>query len=54
VASNDPQHLITAIGCEGLLVIHTPNATLICRAEMAEQIKQMQQQVAERFGEEYT
>jgi mannose-1-phosphate guanylyltransferase len=54
VASNDPQHLIAAIGCEGLLVIHTPNATLICRAEMAEQIKQMQQQVAERFGDEYT
>jgi mannose-1-phosphate guanylyltransferase len=54
VASNDPQHLIATIGCEGLLVVHTPNATLICRADSAEQIKQMQERVAQRFGQEYT
>jgi mannose-1-phosphate guanylyltransferase len=51
-ASSDPEHLIAAIGCEDLLIVHTPDATLVCRADQAEQIKQLQQTVAQRFGEE--
>ena len=52
VASDDPEHLITTIGCDDLVVIHTPKATLVCKADQAEQIKQMHQQVGEKFGEE--
>lgn len=54
VASNDPEHLITLIGCQDLVVIHTPNATLVCRADMAEKIKEMQKQVDARHGSKYT
>ena len=54
VASDDPQHLIASIGCRDLVVIHTRTATLICAAEMAEKIKDLQKIVAERFGGEYT
>jgi mannose-1-phosphate guanylyltransferase len=54
VASNDAEHLIATIGCRDLVVIHTQNATLICRADMAEKIKDLQKAVAERFGERYT
>jgi mannose-1-phosphate guanylyltransferase len=50
-ASNDPNHLIAAIGCEDLLIVHTPEATLVCRADQAEQIKRLQQMVGERFGD---
>jgi mannose-1-phosphate guanylyltransferase len=53
VASSDPNHLITTIGCEDLVVIHTPNATLVCRADQAEKIKELHKQVGERFGEEW-
>ena len=52
VASSDPNHLIVAAGCEDLIVIHTPEATLVCRAADAEGIKEIHRQVGERFGSE--
>jgi mannose-1-phosphate guanylyltransferase len=53
VASSDPAHVIAAIGCEDLIVIHTPDATLVCRADQAEAIKKVYGLVGERFGHEY-
>jgi mannose-1-phosphate guanylyltransferase len=50
VASNDPNHLIATIGCENLIVVHTPDATLICRADSADAIKDLHRQIAERYG----
>jgi mannose-1-phosphate guanylyltransferase len=32
VASSDPEHLVTLVGCEGLVVVHTPTATLVMPA----------------------
>ena len=52
LASSDPQHLITTLGCENLIIIHTPDATLVCRADQAESIKEMHRLVGEQFGEE--
>lgn len=49
-ASSDPGHLITTIGCEDLLIVHTPDATLVCHKDKAEEIKEMHKQVGERFG----
>ena len=53
VVSSDPKHLIAAVGCENLLIIHTPDATLVCRADCAEDIKKVQAMVGERFSAEY-
>jgi mannose-1-phosphate guanylyltransferase len=50
VASSDPDHLIATLGCDDLIVIHTPDATLVCTKEAAEQIKQVHGAVGERFG----
>ena len=50
VASTDPEHLIAAIGCRDLVIIHTPDATLICPTEMAEKIKEVFNLVQARFG----
>ena len=52
LASSDDDHLIATIGCENLIVIHTPDATLVCRADNAEQIKQLHALVGKKFGEE--
>ena len=41
VLSEDPDHLICTIGCEGLVVVHTEKATLVCRAEDAQKVKDM-------------
>jgi mannose-1-phosphate guanylyltransferase len=54
VASDDPEHLIAMIGCRDLMVIHSGNATLVCPAALAEQIKELQQEVRAKFGEKYT
>ncbi len=54
VASSERGHLIASIGCDDLIVIHTPDATLVCRKDRAEDIKKLQALVAERYGGEYT
>ncbi|MDZ4756374.1 MAG: mannose-1-phosphate guanylyltransferase [Phycisphaerae bacterium] len=41
VVSDDPSHVIATIGCEDLIVIHTKDATLVCRADQAEHVKAM-------------
>lgn len=53
VASDDPEHLITMIGCEDMVVIHTDKATLICPKSRAEEIKALHSQVGEQAGEDY-
>jgi mannose-1-phosphate guanylyltransferase len=54
VASSDPKHLIATIGCEGLIIVHTPDATLVCRADRAEAIKDLYSQVSDQFGQDLT
>lgn len=49
-ASSDPGHLIAAIGCRDLIIVHTPDATLVCHKERAEAIKEMHRQVGEIYG----
>jgi len=53
VVSSVPEHLVAALGCEDLVVIHTPDATLVCRRDKAEDIKKLQAMVAEKFGRRY-
>jgi len=50
VASSDPQHVIATLGCEDLVIIHTPDATLVCRADQVEGIKDLHKLIGERFG----
>jgi mannose-1-phosphate guanylyltransferase len=50
VASDDPDHLIAAIGCEDLIIVHTADATLVCRADRAEAVKAMHRLVGEKYG----
>jgi mannose-1-phosphate guanylyltransferase len=53
VVSEDPRHLVALVGCEDLIVVHTPMATLVCRNGQAERVKQLAALAAERFGPEY-
>ena len=52
-ASEDADHLIATIGCDDLIIIHTPRATLVCKKDRAEQIKDLHRAVAEKFGSGY-
>jgi len=54
IASDQPNHLVALVGCNNLVVVHTANATLVCSAEMAEKIKEIQSMAHQQFGGEYT
>ncbi len=41
VFSDDPDHRICTIGCEDLVIVHTRDATLICRADQAQKVKDL-------------
>jgi mannose-1-phosphate guanylyltransferase len=45
VVSSDPSHTLALLGCEGLIVVHTPEATLVMPREKAEELKALHAQV---------
>ncbi len=51
--SSDNNHLIAGIGCEDLVVIHTENATLVCKKDQAEMIKDLYAAVRDQYGDDY-
>jgi mannose-1-phosphate guanylyltransferase len=51
VASNDPEHLVALVGCEGLVVVHTPKATLVMPADQAQRVKELHALVAAQAPE---
>jgi mannose-1-phosphate guanylyltransferase len=53
VASTEPGHLIAAVGCEDLIIVHTANATLVCPKARAEEIKDLQARIRTEHGEDY-
>ena len=46
VASSDPDHLVALVGCAGLVVVHTPTATLVMPAAEAQRVKELHALVA--------
>ncbi len=52
VFSSDPKHIIATIGCEDMVIVHTPEATLVCPRDRAEDIKKLHGMVGERLGSE--
>jgi mannose-1-phosphate guanylyltransferase len=49
VASADADHLVALVGCEGLVVVHTPGATLVMPASHAQQVKDLHAEVKAQF-----
>jgi mannose-1-phosphate guanylyltransferase len=51
---SESDHLIAAIGVSDLVVVHSDDATLICRREDAQRIKVLLEALKESHGEQYT
>ncbi len=47
-------HLIATIGVDDLVIVHAPQATLICTKRDANSIKELVDKVRTRYGEKYT
>jgi len=41
VASDDPNHVVSVVGLDDVIVVRTATATLVCRADMAEKVKEI-------------
>mgnify|MGYP001578104693 CR=1 FL=1 len=41
-----PDHLVATVGVRDLLLVHTPSATLICRADKAQQVREVVKRLA--------
>ncbi len=39
--SSDPSHFIACLGCEDLVIVHTPDATLVCPKSRADDLKKL-------------
>jgi mannose-1-phosphate guanylyltransferase len=50
VVSNDKNHAIALVGCEDLIVIHTPDVTMVCKASEAESVKEAHKLAGAKFG----
>ena len=53
VVSNDPGHLVAAFGCDDLVIVHTPTATLVCPRDRADDLKKLHALAADKFGAEF-
>jgi mannose-1-phosphate guanylyltransferase len=47
------KHLVATLGIENLIVVHTPDATLVCRKDRAEDVRAIVERLREKGLEEY-
>lgn len=53
VVSTDPAHLLATIGVSDMIIVHTPDATLVCPKNDSQRVKDMVGKLKEKFGEKY-
>jgi len=53
IVVGEDDHLIATLGVEDLVIVHSPDATLVCRKDDAQAIKKLVAAVQERHGEQY-
>lgn len=53
IVCRDSEHLIAAVGVSDLIIIHTPDVTMICNQNDAQRVKELVGKVKEKFGEKY-
>lgn len=50
---SEDDHLIAAVGVRDLVIVHSADATLVCRTGDAERLKELLKQIESRFGGEF-
>jgi len=53
IIRTDEEHLVTTLGVDNLIVVHTPNATLVADRDSEEQIRQLVKELEKRGWVEY-
>ena len=50
---SEDDHLIALMGLDECIVVHTPDATLVCNKSDAQRLKELVEKVGEKYGQEY-
>ncbi len=53
LVTEDPEHLIAAIGLDNMIVAHSPDATLVCPVSQAHRLKDLLELIEKRTGEKF-
>lgn len=53
IVVSEDKHLIATIGVDDLVIVHSKDATLICKKRDAQGIKELVDNISQEFGEEY-
>lgn len=53
VLSHDPNHMVTLLGVSDMIVVHTPDATLVCPKDEAQRVKELVAKVKEKSQEKF-
>ncbi len=53
IVSDDPDHLLSVLGMDDCVIVHTKNATLVCKKSDSQRIRALVDAVGEKYGERY-
>lgn len=53
IVVSDDGHLVVACGLENLVIVHTPDATLVCHKDHLERLRELAEQRKLQFGERF-
>ncbi len=53
IVSDDPGHLVTGIGVNDMIIVHTRDATLVCPKTEAQRVKELVDRVKQKFGNQH-
>ncbi|HSI36266.1 MAG: mannose-1-phosphate guanylyltransferase [Phycisphaerae bacterium] len=53
VVSHDPKHMVAMVGVNDMIVVHTPDATMLCPKSEAQRVKDLVDRVKEKTGEQH-
>lgn len=53
VIFSEDDHLIAVVGMDDCIIAHTPDATLVCKKSDSQRLKELVDQIHQRFGKDY-
>jgi len=53
IVTEDRDHLIAAIGLKNIVVVHSPDVTLVCRIDQTERLKELLELIKHHSGEKF-
>jgi mannose-1-phosphate guanylyltransferase len=53
ISRGDPGHLISTIGLSDMVIVHTPDITLVCPKNEAQRVKELVAKVKAKFADKY-